>query len=239
MRWTNKKLRNLLMESNYKLPKGYSVIKRSRSLNGDMSLSFLSGDAGINPVKAFEARAYAKDSARKLRRAIQLQKENMEIGLLGLDEIGNKQKRQERREARQEKREAKRGGSPAPSMPESEGDSGEGLEPTAPTTGGVSRRQMRQERRATRKAGRQERRAIRKGGMRDLVRKGAGLLPGEPLSPGAEAQAESAERSAMEAGRATTEGTAGGGLFRGRNLLIIGGVALLAIGGIYFLTKKK
>lgn len=224
------------MESNYKLPKGYSVIKRSRSINGDMSLSFLSGDAGINPVKAFEAKAYAKDSARKLRRAIQLQKEDMEIGLLGLDEISGKKERQERRQA---KKDAKRGGSPAPSMPESEGDSGEGLEPTAPTTGGVSRRQMRQERRATRKAGRQERRAIRKGGMRDLVRKGAGLLPGEPLSPGAEAQAESAERSAMEAGRATTEGTAGGGLFRGRNLLIIGGVALLAIGGIYFLTKKK
>lgn len=227
------------MESNYKLPKGYSVIKRSRSLNGDMSLSFLSGDAGINPVKAFEARAYAKDSARKLRRAIELQKQDMEIGLLGLDEIGNKAKRQERRQARQEKREAKRGGSPAPSMPESEGESGEGLEPTAPTTGGGkgSRRQMRQERRATRKANR----AIRKGGgMRDLVRKGAGLLPGEPLSPGAEAQADSAERSAMEAGRATSEGTTGGGgLFRGRNLLIIGGVALLAIGGIYFLTKKK
>jgi|694.fasta_scaffold87700_2 hypothetical protein len=236
MRWTKKKLRNLLMESNYKLPKGYSVIKRSRSLNGDMSLSFLSGDAGINPVKAFEARAYAKDSARKLRRAIELQKQDMEIGLLGLDEIGNKAKRQERRQARQEKREAKRGGSPAPSMPESEGDSGEGLEPTAPTTGGGTRRQMRQERRATRKANR----AIRKGGgMKDLVRKGAGLLPGEPLSPGAEAQAESAERSAMEAGRATSEGTTGGGLFRGRNLLIIGGVALLAIGGIYFLTKKK
>lgn len=236
MRWTNKKLRNLLMESNYKLPKGYSVIKRSRSLNGDMSLSFLSGDAGINPVKAFEARAYAKDSARKLRRAIELQKQDMEIGLLGLDEISGKKERQERRQA---KRDAKRGGSPAPSMPESEGESGEGLEPTAPTTGGGTRRQMRQERRATRKAGRQERRAIRKGGMRDLVRKGAGLLPGEPLSPGAEAQAESAERSAMEAGRATTEGTTGGGLFRGRNLLIIGGVALLAIGGIYFLTKKK
>lgn len=225
------------MESNYKLPKGYSVIKRSRSLNGDMSLSFLSGDAGINPVKAFEARAYAKDSARKLRRAIQLQKQDMEIGLLGLDEIGNKAKRQERRQARKD---ARKGGSPEPqSMPESEGESGEGLEPTAPTTGGGkgSRRQMRQERRATRKANR----AIRKGGgMRDLVRKGAGLLPGEPLSPGAEAQADSAERSAMEAGRATSEGTAGGGgLFRGRNLLIIGGVALLAIGGIYFLTKKK
>lgn len=224
------------MESNYKLPKGYSVIKRSRSLNGDMSLSFLSGDAGImNPVKAFEARAYAKDSARKLRRAIELQKQDMEIGLLGLDEISGKKERQERRQA---KRDAKRGGSPAPSMPESEGESGEGLEPTAPTTGGGkgSRRQMRQERRATRKANR----AIRKGGgMKDLVRKGAGLLPGEPLSPGAEAQAESAERSAMEAGRATSEGTTGGGLFRGRNLLIIGGVALLAIGGIYFLTKKK
>lgn len=224
------------MESNYKLPKGYSVIKRSRSLNGDMSLSFLSGDAGtMNPVKAFEARAYAKDSARKLRRAIELQKQDMEIGLLGLDEISGKKERQERRQA---KRDAKRGGSPAPSMPESEGESGEGLEPTAPTTGGGkgSRRQMRQERRATRKANR----AIRKGGgMKDLVRKGAGLLPGEPLSPGAEAQAESAERSAMEAGRATSEGTTGGGLFRGRNLLIIGGVALLAIGGIYFLTKKK
>lgn len=224
------------MESNYKLPKGYSVIKRSRSLNGDMSLSFLSGDAGINPVKAFEARAYAKDSARKLRRAIQLQKEDMEIGLLGLDEISGKKERQERRQA---KRDAKRGGPPAPeTMPESEADSGEGLEPTAPTTGGGkgSRRQMRQERRATRKSNR----AIRKGGgMRDLVRKGAGLLPGEPLSPGAEAQADSAEKSAMEAGRATTEGTTGGGLFRGRNLLIIGGVALLAIGGIYFLTKKK
>lgn len=227
------------MESNYKLPKGYSVIKRSRSINGDMSLSFLSGDAGINPVKAFEATAYAKDSARRLRRAIQLQKEDMEIGLLGLDEISGKKERQERRQA---KRDAKRGGSPAPeTMPESEGDSGEGLEPTSPTTGGGkgSRRQMRQERRATRKAQRQERRAIRKGGMRDLVRKGAGLLPGEPLSPGAEAEAQSAERSAMEAGRATTEGTTGGGLFRGRNLLIIGGVALLAIGGIYFLTKKK
>lgn len=222
------------MESNYKLPKGYSVIKRSRSLNGDMSLSFLSGDAGINPVKAFEARAYAKDSARKLRRAIELQKQDMEIGLLGLDEISGKKERQERRQA---KRDAKRGGSPAPeTMPESEGESGEGLEPTSPTTGGGSRRQMRQERRATRKANR----AIRKGGgMKDLVRKGAGLLPGEPLSPGAEAQAESAERSAMEAGRATSETPTGGGLFRGRNLLIIGGVALLAIGGIYFLTKKK
>jgi len=233
MRWTANKLRNLLMESNYKLPKGYSVLKRSRSLNGDMSLSFLSGDAGtMNPVKAFEARAYAKDSARKLRQAIKIQKEDMEMGLLGLDEIGNKAKRQERRQARKDR---KSGGSPAPSMPESEGDSGEGLEPSAPTTGG-SRRAMRQERRATRKANR----AVRKGGgFKELVRKGAGLAPGAPLSPEAEAQAESAEQSAMQAGRSASEGTAGGGMFRGRNLLIIGGVALLAIGGIYFLTKKK
>jgi len=201
-----------------------------------MSLSFLSGDAGMNPVKAFEARAYAKDSARKLRQAIKIQKEDMEMGLLGLDEIGNKAKRQERRQARQERREAKRsGGAPAPSMPESEGDSGEGLEPSAPTTGG-SRRAMRQERRATRKANR----AIRKGGgFKELVRRGAGLAPGTPLSPEAEAQAESAEQSAMQAGRSASEGTTGGGMFRGRNLLIIGGVALLAIGGIYFLTKKK
>ena len=242
MRWTANKLRNLLMESNYKLPKGYSVLKRSRSLNGDMSLSFLSGDAGtINPVKAFEARAYAKDSARKLRQAIKIQKEDMEMGLLGLDEIGNKAKRQERRQARQERREAKRsGGEPAPSMPESEGDSGEGLEPSAPTTGGGGgRRAMRQERRSARKTARQERRAIRKGGFKELVRRGAGLAPGAPLSPDAEAQAESAEQSAMQAGRSASEGTTGGGMFRGRNLLIIGGVALLAIGGIYFLTKKK
>ena len=235
MRWTANKLRNLLMESNYKLPKGYSVLKRSRSLNGDMSLSFLSGDAGINPVKAFEARAYAKDSARKLRQAIKIQKEDMEMGLLGLDEISGKKERQERRQA---KRDAKRGGSPAPSMPESEGDSGEGLEPSTPTTGGGGgRRAMRQERRATRKANR----AIRKGGggFKELVRRGAGLAPGAPLSPEAEAQAESAEQSAMQAGRSASEGTAGGGMFRGRNLLIIGGVALLDIGGIYFLTKKK
>lgn len=238
MRWTANKLRNLLMESNYKLPKGYSVLKRSRSLNGDMSLSFLSGDAGtINPVKAFEARAYAKDSARKLRQAIKIQKEDMEMGLLGLDEIGDKAKRQERRQARKDR---KSGGSPAPSMPESEGDSGEGLEPSEPTTGGGgSRRQMRQERRSARKSARQERRAIRKGGFKELVRRGAGLAPGAPLSPEAEAQAESAEQSAMQAGRSASEGTAGGGMFRGRNLLIIGGVALLAIGGIYFLTKKK
>jgi len=228
------------MESNYKLPKGYSVLKRSRSLNGDMSLSFLSGDAGINPVKAFEARAYAKDSARKLKRAIQIEKENMEIGLLGLDEISGKAERQQRRQERRQARQDRKAGSPAPAPSASEGDSGEGLE-TTPTTGGGSRREMRQQRRASRKQARQERRAIRKGGgMTDLVRRGAGLLPGAPLSPEAEAQAQSAEESAMRAGQASSEATqGGGGLFRGRNLLIIGGVALLAIGGIYFLTKKK
>jgi hypothetical protein len=247
MRWTANKLRNLLLESNYKLPKGYSVLKRSRSLNGNMSLSFLSGDAGMNPVKAFEARAYAKDSARKLKRAIQIEKDNMEIGLLGLDEIGNKQARQQRKQERKQARQDRKAGSPAPSMPQSEGDSGEGLEPTAPTTGGGSRKEARQQKRQVRRQNRIDRKSPGRNqgrqsrpSMTDLVRKGAGLLPGQPLSPDAQNQVDSAEQSAGRADQASQEATqGGGGLFRGRNLLIFGISAVVGIGIIYFLNKKK
>jgi len=44
---------------------------------------------------------------------------------------------------------------------------------------------------------------------------------------------------AAEAAEAAQEQPEPTGFFEGRNLYLIGGVALAAIAGIYFLTKKK
>jgi len=82
MRYTPNKLRNLLLESNYRLPKGYSVIKRKRSLIGNMALSFLSGDAGTN-IESLEARAKAMYAKKQLEKAEDRLEEMEEYDELG------------------------------------------------------------------------------------------------------------------------------------------------------------
>ena len=107
MRWTNNKIRNLLLESNYRLVKGYQVKKRSR-LGENMALSFLSGQA---EMKSLEARILQNAARNKILEAKKMESSmNEDFGLIGLDEIAGKkkEKRQEKKAVKKEKRQEKK-----------------------------------------------------------------------------------------------------------------------------------
>jgi hypothetical protein len=213
-----------------------------------MSLSFLSGDAGSNSIKMLQARAYAREAAKNILRARALENEINtveDIEFIGLDEIGNKDKRQQKKQARQEKRQDKRqarqdkrsgGGQnvdteedqpiPAPAPPPAPGRSAKIVMPGLPAAPVQSRAAA----------------PVRSKAMAPApltVRPvAAASVPAEEARRQVQefraAAAESAEQAERSAGDETT-----GGFLSGKNLLIFGGISLAAITGIYFLSRKK
>jgi len=248
MRYTPKKLRNLLLESNYRLPKGYSVIKRKRSLSGNMALSFLSGDAGSN-INSLEAKAlaiYAKQQLKKAEDRLDEMEEYDELGFIGLDEIGNRQKKkeekkekkQEKKQQKQEKKEAKRGGgesTPTNTDPIID-DSNTEETPLAPGSRAA---------RAVKSLVVQSRRlAAPPKDTSKTQSEVPKLLPqarrtAEKLLDRAQQQVEAAEAKVDQTQQEVALKESPTSFFAGKNLIIIGAVAVAAIAGIFFLSKKK
>jgi hypothetical protein len=246
MRFTPNKLRNLLLESNYRLPKGYSVVKRKRSLSGNMALSFLSGDASGTGIESLEARAkamYAKKQLEKAEDRLDELEEYDELGFIGLDEIGSKkqerqQKRQEKKEVRQEKREAKRSGpatpdpvidteqnAPTPAVPSTSSRAGSAAKSAIPTSGMAVRRPAPKVDTVKAKA---------PAPLVTTDRSAANVS-----LQTAKQQVEEARDAARTASEEVATVEAPKSFFAGKNLIIIGAVAVAALGGLYFFSKKK
>jgi hypothetical protein len=244
MRFTPNKLRNLLLESNYRLPKGYSVVKRKRSLSGNMALSFLSGDAsGIESVEARANAIFAQKRLQAAKTKLEKLEEFDELGFIGLDEIGSKkqerqQKRQEKKEVRQEKKEAKKSGpatpdpvidteqnAPTPAVPSTSSRASSSAKMTIPTSGMAVRRPAP-------KADTVKAKAPAPLVSTDRSKANVSLET-------AKQQVEEAREAARTASEEVSTVEAPKSFFAGKNLIIIGAVAVAALGGLYFFSKKK
>lgn len=243
MRFTPNKLRKLLLESNYRLPKGYDVVRRKRSLSGNMALSFLSGDAGSS-IESLEARAKAMYARKKLLEAQDNLIEEIEfdeLGFIGLDEIGNrkqarKEKRQEKKQARQEKREARKGGGSSPTEEPVVEDT-----PSTPATP-VFKKSSGAKSLMPSLPAVQTRRA-------DPIRSTKAAAPAPILRQDSSAANVSLETARQQVQQARDQAASAesdvaakespAGFFAGKNLLIIGGVAVAAIAGIFYFSRKK
>jgi len=296
MRWTPNKLRSLLKESNYKLTKGYEIKKRSR-LNGNMALSFLSGDEGTPSIKAVEARAYAREAAANILKARALKKEldaSMNAEFIGMDDLGRNPERKgeqtsERRQStrkrkstgqtsrpfgsrvdtRKPKRRTRRN-EPRRSKPVCECPELLGLD----EIGRQNKAQARAEAKQAKKTGENRFKELSPEEQAKLVKpttvaptaKNLPVIQVQRASTvkdttakaksdknvvgiekkvaaeavraerRAEAAAEKATQAAEEAAQEMDQPS---GFFQGKNMLLIGGVAVAALAGIYFLTKKK
>jgi hypothetical protein len=211
-----------------------------------MALSFLSGDAGTPSLKEVEARAYAIEAAKKIKLARMLKQESdasMNSMFIGLDEITGPMQRVSRTDTRQPK--PQRGSRPnersAP-QPTPMNATPAPPPPPAPTPGGT--RLMPQ---------------LPGGGRARVV----DSLPGggspittaprdvtktlvsaevrdkkiaereiEGLLKKAESDIEKAEEAVKEEAESPMS------FLKGKNALIIGGVAVAVIAAFYFLKKK-
>lgn len=187
-----------------------------------MALSFLSGDAGTpTNIKALEARAYAMEAAKSLKKLQNLEAMSENLEFLGLDEISKETVNiQQQRQLRATPSAPTMAPVSKPSVPALP------MGPTtarqaAPTPSGNKPSKARTEAPLDKKL------------SPDAVKK-LNVSQEE-----ARKQVEENKRLAAEAAEAAQEQPEPTGFFQGKNLYIIGGVALAAIAGIYFLTKKK
>ena len=188
-----------------------------------MALSFLSGDAGTpTNIKALEARAYAMEAAKNLKKLQNLEAMSESSEFLGLDEISQQTLRdvQSQRQPRATPSAPTMAPVSKPSVPALP------MGPTtarqaAPTPSGNKPMKARTEAPLDKKL------------SPDAVKK-LNVSQEE-----ARKQVEENKRLAAEAAEAAQEQPEPTGFFQGRNLYIIGGVALAAIVGIYFFNKKK
>ena len=198
-------------------------------------------------LKQIEARAYARDAARKLVQAQKLIQQTYEsdFGLIGLDEIGKSAKkaaRQEKRatkkQARQERRETKRGGG-APPQSGSGGGGGdtENVESDTPGSSPAPESAKAQLKQAAnvivRGANAVEATKAIIAPKKDVaLRTGAGV----PIPSQAQRLIDEAAQSAERATSAADESQS---FFQQNKLLIIGGAVVVAGAIAYFTLRKK
>lgn len=181
-----------------------------------MALSFLSGDAGTpNNIKALEARAYAMEAARNLKKLQNLEAMSESSEFIGLDELSK-----EMLNVVGSERQPRAASPSKPSVP---------ALPMGPTTA----RQA-----APTPSGNKPMKARTEGPL-DKKLSPEAVKKLNVSTDEARKQVEENKRLAAEAAEAAQEQPEPTGFFQGKNLFIIGGVALAAIAGIYFLTKKK
>jgi hypothetical protein len=187
-----------------------------------MALSFLSGDAGTpNNIKALEARAYAMEAAKNLKKLQNLEAMSENLEFLGLDEISKETVNiQQQRQPRATPSAPTMAPVSKPSVP---------ALPMGPTTA----RQA-----APTPSGNKPSKARTEGPLDKKLSPDA-VKKLNVSQEEARKQVEENKRLAAEAAEAAQEQPEPTGFFQGKNLYIIGGVALAAIAGIYFLTKKK
>lgn len=238
MRFTPNKLRNLLLESNYRLPKGYSVVKRKRSLSGNMALSFLSGDAGSG-IESVEARANAIFAQKRLQAAktkLEKLEEFDELGFIGLDEIGS-MKQATSNQPQKRTRKIKKDNKPTP-------DPVINTEQNAPTPAlpaAAKRATSSVKSMVTTPVPVQSKAAAP---AQSKAKAPAPLVSTDREKANvsletAKQQVEEAKQAARTASEEVATVEAPKSFFAGKNLIIIGAVAVAALGGLYFFSKKK
>jgi hypothetical protein len=238
MRFTPNKLRNLLLESNYRLPKGYSVIKRKRSLSENMALSFLSGDAGSG-IESVEARANAIFAQKRLQAAktkLEELEEFDELGFIGLDEIGSMKQATSNQPQKRTKK-IKKDDKPTP-------DPVINTEQNAPTPAlpaAAKRATSSVKSMVTTPVSVQSKAAAP---AQSKAKAPAPLVSTDREKANvsletAKQQVEEAKQAARTASEEVATVEAPKSFFAGKNLIIIGAVAVAALGGLYFFSKKK
>jgi BRCT domain type II-containing protein len=239
MRFTPNKLRNLLLESNYRLPKGYSVVKRKRSLSGNMALSFLSGDASGTGIESVEARAkamYAKKQLEKAEDRLDELEEYDELGFIGLDEIGSMKQATSNQPQKRMKR-IKKDNKPTP-------DPVINTEQNAPTPAlpaAAKRATSSVKSMVTTPVSVQSKAAAP---AQSKAKAPAPLVSTDRETANvsletAKQQVQEARDAARTASEEVATVEAPKSFFAGKNLIIIGALAVAALGGLYFFSKKK
>jgi outer membrane biosynthesis protein TonB len=224
-----------------------------------MALSFLSGDAGTPSLKEVEARAYAIEAARNINKARKIQKqedENEDLMFIGLDEIGRRKQKPPKKDRskpqNQEQIDDDRQPKPQP-QPQNSG-------PSKSSTPSPVRTSSPAPGRPPQPSPTQGAKLAPGGGGRarivDTLPGGGGPITTAPRDVTktlvsaevrdkklAERELEGllkkAEDSVEKAEQAAQENDQPSGFLQNKNLLIIGGVAVAAIAGIYFFTRKK
>jgi hypothetical protein len=205
-----------------------------------MSLSFLSGDAGTPSLKEVEARAYAIEAAKKIKLARMLKQESdasMNSMFIGLDEISRPMKTVSRTDVRQPRTPAPNAPQPAPApAPGKQSAPAPAPAPTggaklSPGGGGRARvvDSLPGGGGPITTAPRDVTKTLVSAEVRDkkiAEREIEGLLK----------KAESDIEKAEEAVKEEAEGPMS--FLKGKNALIIGGVAVAAIAAFYFFKKK-
>jgi cobalamin biosynthesis Mg chelatase CobN len=210
-----------------------------------MALSFLSGDAGTPSLKEVEARAYAIEAAKKIKLARMLKQESdasINSMFIGLDEISSPMQRESRTDTRQPK--PQRGSRPNErSAPQ---PTPMNATPTPAPSQARASSTPKPSMMVTTMPQTQSRTALPK-----MTTKAKTETTVSKLTPElekrinvsvqeAKEQAKEAAAAAQEAKEEAVKEEAEGPMsfLKGKNALIIGGVAVAAIAAFYFFKKK-
>jgi hypothetical protein len=207
-----------------------------------MALSFLSGDAGTPSLKEVEARAYAIEAAKKIKLARMLKNEsdaNMNSMFIGLDEITGPMKTISRTDVRQPR-------TPAPNERSAPQPTPMNATPTPAPAQARASSTPKPSMMVTTMPQTQSRTELPKITTKAKTETNVSKLTPELEKrinvsvQEAKEQAKEAAAAAQEAkDEAVKEESAGPMSFlKGKNALIIGGVAVAAIAAFYFLKKK-
>jgi hypothetical protein len=202
-----------------------------------MALSFLSGDAGTPSLKEVEARAYAIEAAKKIKLARMLKQESdasMNSMFIGLDEITGPMQTVSRTDVRQPRTPAPNERSapqPAPTPAPAQARASNTPKPSMM----VQTMPQTQSRTALPKMTTKAKTETNVSKLTPELEKRINVSVQE-----AKEQAKEAAAAAQEAKEEAVKEEAEGPMsfLKGKNALIIGGVAVAAIAAFYFLKKK-
>jgi FtsZ-interacting cell division protein ZipA len=199
-----------------------------------MALSFLSGDAGTPSLKEVEARAYAIEAAKKIKLARMLKQESdasMNSMFIGLDEITGPMQTVSRTDVRQPRTPAPNAPQPAPTPAPAQARASSTPKPSMM----VTTMPQTQSRTALPKMTTKAKTETNVSKLTPELEKRINVSVQE-----AKEQAKEAAAAAQEAKEEAVKEEAEGPMsfLKGKNALIIGGVAVAAIAAFYFLKKK-
>jgi cobalamin biosynthesis Mg chelatase CobN len=201
-----------------------------------MALSFLSGDAGTPSLKEVEARAYAIEAAKKIKLARMLKQESdasMNSMFIGLDEITGPMQTVSRTDVRQPRTPAPNAPQPAPAPTPAPAQARASSTPKPSMM--VTTMPQTQSRTALPKMTTKAKTETTVSKLTPELEKRINVSVQE-----AKEQAKEAAAAAQEAKEEAVKEEAEGPMsfLKGKNALIIGGVAVAAIAAFYFFKKK-
>jgi cobalamin biosynthesis Mg chelatase CobN len=202
-----------------------------------MALSFLSGDAGTTSLKAIEAQAYAMEAAKKIKLAKMLQRESdasLDAEFLGLDEISSPMRTVSRQDTRQPRTPAPNERSapqPTPTPAPAQARASSTPKPSMM----VTTMPQTESRTALPKITTKAKTETNVSKLTPELEKRINVSVQEAKEQAKEAAA-AAQEAKDEAVKEEAEGPMS--FLKGKNALIIGGVAVAAIAAFYFFKKK-